>query len=235
VAAAGWTALTLDARGHGDSDWAPYGDYSMDALIRDLAAVTQRFPNPVLIGASMGGMTALIAAGEGRVRTRGVVLVDVAPRIEQRGVDRIRDFMQANRDGFATLSEVEQAIAAYNPHRRTRATEAGLRRTVRRHEDGRWYWHWDPAFMAISDDEPRRRPDLQRVQAAARNLNMPVLLVRGAQSDVLSPEGVREFLELVPHAEFVDVKGAGHMVAGDDNDVFGRAVLDFLDRLKPVE
>jgi pimeloyl-ACP methyl ester carboxylesterase len=231
IASAGWTAVAVDARGHGDSQWPASADYSIDALADDLRQIAQHYPDPVLIGASMGGMTALVAVGEGRVRARGLIIVDVAPKIEAQGVARIREFMRANLDGFASLADVAAAISAYNPHRARPATEAGLRRNVRLHEDGRWYWHWDPAFMRISDDEPRRLQDPERLRAAARNVQVPTLLVRGAQSDVLSEEGVRDFQALVPHARFTDVGEAGHMVAGDDNDAFAQAAVDFLNSL----
>lgn len=232
----GWTAITLDSRGHGDSGWAPDGNYSMDVLVADLAAVTATLGQPpVLIGASMGGVTSLVAAGEGHLRAQGLILVDVAPRIEPVGAARVKDFMQANPDGFATLEDVADAVSAYNPHRRRSASLEGLKRNVRLQEDGRWHWHWDPAFMQRGDgagaDETRGLLSYRRLQDAARALTIPTLLVRGQQSDVVSPEGAAELLDLVPGSRFVDVQGTGHMVAGDDNDVFTREVLGFLDAL----
>jgi pimeloyl-ACP methyl ester carboxylesterase len=229
--AAGWSSIALDARGHGDSDWAPDGDYSMQALVTDLAAVAGEYSDPVLIGASMGGLTALVATGEGAIRPRGLVLVDVAHRIEPKGRDRIGQFMRAHVDGFASLDEVAAAVTAYNPHRARPARVEGLRKNVRLRADGRWYWHWDPAFIRPIDDEPSRMIDPDRLVAAARAVTVPTLLVRGAQSDVVSPEAAQELLELIPGARMVDVAGAGHMVAGDDNDIFARSVVEFLDQL----
>ncbi|HEX3960452.1 MAG TPA: alpha/beta hydrolase [Trebonia sp.] len=232
VAGLGWTSVSFDTRGHGDSDWAPDGDYSMDALVGDVAAAVQRYPDPVLVGASLGGLMSLVSVGSGRVRARGLVLVDVAPRIERDGTRRIGEFMRAHAEsGFASLSEVADAVAAYNPHRPRPANLDGLRKNVRQRQDGRWYWHWDPRMMPRDVDEPTRRMAVERLRAAARAVTVPTLLVRGRQSDVLSPEGVRDFRELVPHADFVDVGGAGHMVAGDDNDAFASAVKMFLGRL----
>ena len=232
----GWTSVTLDTRGHGDSTWAPDGNYTMDALIADLATVTGALDQPpVLIGASMGGVTSLVAAGEGHVKARGLVLVDVAPRIEPVGAARVRDFMTANPDGFASLEEVADAVSAYNPHRSRSTNLEGLKRNVRLKDDGRWHWHWDPALMRRgdggTDDETRGVLSYERLKDAARSLTIPTLLVRGQQSDVVSPEGAAELLELVPGSRFVDVRGTGHMVAGDDNDVFTREVLGFLDSL----
>ena len=229
LAAAGWTAASFDARGHGESAWAPDGDYSMDVLVDDLVAIVQRYPNPVLVGASLGGLTSLVAVGEGRVMARGIVLVDVAPKLEAAGTDRIGSFMRERAEtGFADLDEVAAAVSAYNPHRRRPASKEGLQRNVRLRNDGRWYWHWDPAFMSGHAIEASRQEREDRMRAAARRVSAPTLLVRGNQSDVLTEVGVRDFLDLVPHARFVNVGGAGHMVAGDDNDVFTRAVTDFL-------
>jgi pimeloyl-ACP methyl ester carboxylesterase len=228
----GWTATTLDTRGHGDSGWAPDGNYAMDVLVDDLASVaaTIEMP-PVLIGASMGGLTALAALGEGRVAARGLVLVDVAPRVERAGAARIVAFMRARPEGFASLEEAADAVAAYNPHRARPATTEGLRRNLRLHEDGRWHWHWDPAFMRQEPTRDSRLLNERRLAAAAQALTVPTLLVRGMQSDVVSTAGAAELLELVPTARVVDVRGTGHMVAGDDNDVFTQELLRFLDGL----
>jgi pimeloyl-ACP methyl ester carboxylesterase len=232
LAGNGWVATTLDARGHGDSGWAADGDYSMDALVDDLAAVAATVARPpVLIGASMGGLTSLVAAGEGRVSVRGLVLVDIAPRIEPEGAARIVAFMRAHPQGFASLEEVADAVGAYNPHRERPASPEGLRRNVRLGDDGRWHWHWDPAFLAQDGRRTSALLDHRRFVDAARSIAVPTLLVRGLQSDVVSTDGAAELLELIPGAGVVDVHGTGHMVAGDDNDVFTREILGFLERL----
>jgi pimeloyl-ACP methyl ester carboxylesterase len=103
---------------------------------------------------------------------------------------------------------------------------------VREHPDGRYRWHWDPKFMGAGG--PAEVANRELLQRAAAKLAVPTLLVRGRESDVISHEGVREFRAVVPHAEFVDVSGAGHMVAGDRNDAFTDAVADFLDRHDPL-
>lgn len=236
----GWRATTVDLRGHGDSDWAgPEGGYSLDAFAADVRAVAaaQGRP-PVLIGASLGGLSSLVAIAEappGVTVGGGLVLVDVAPRLEEEGIARIADFMLGNLDGFASLEEVADAVAAYNPHRPRPTDLSGLRKNVRRREDGRWYWHWDPRFLLGGrTDEPRSLRNEDRLDAAARAISVPTLLVRGRQSDVLSEEGARHLVSLVPHARYVDVGGAGHMVAGDRNDAFNDAVIEFLRRELPT-
>lgn len=231
LAADGHTVVTFDARGHGDSDWDPDGDYSLDAFVNDLIGVVSTLDRPpVLVGASLGGITSMVAAGEHPGLARALVLVDVVVHLEPAGVERIRDFMTGHAGGFGSLDEVADAIAAYNPHRRRARNLDGLRKNVRQRADGRWYWHWDPAFMRI-DDEPRRRADVSRLATAASHVTSPVLVVRGAESDMVSDAGLAEMLQLIPGAESVDVEAAGHMVAGDDNDVFAARLETFLARL----
>jgi pimeloyl-ACP methyl ester carboxylesterase len=232
LAASGRTAVLLDARGHGDSDWHPAHDYTLDGFVSDLIGYVVALERPpVLVGASLGGITALISAGEHPGLARGLVLVDVVVRVELKGVARIRDFMAATPEGFASLEEVADAIAAYNPLRPRPRNLDGVRKNVRQRADGRWYWHWDPAFMRI-DDEPQRRIDPERLRVAASHLDIPTLIVRGVQSDVVSDEGLADMLQLVPHAQAVSVQAAGHMVAGDDNDVFAARLEAFLTQVE---
>jgi pimeloyl-ACP methyl ester carboxylesterase len=233
IAAAGWQAIAVDQRGHGTSDWAPDGQgYRLGCYAEDVAALLETLPEPaVLVGASMGGLAALMAAsGLAPHRCRALVLVDVAVSHEPEGVDRILGFMSAHEKGFADLDEAAAAIARYLPHRRPVRRTDGLAKILRRRSDGRYYWHWDPQFLAASLEQSPEQWRL-RLREAAKRLRQPTLLVRGGLSDVLSDAGVQEFLELVPHARYVSVRDAAHMVAGDDNDRFTAAVLDFLDSL----
>lgn len=237
LAEAGYLAIALDARGHGDSQWAADGDYSGDALVADLASVCASLHSPpALVGASMGGLTSLLAIGEGPPDfARALVLVDIATRLEPEGVARVLDFMSAHTDGFASLEEAAEAVAAYNPHRKARGT-AGLRKNLRQRDDGRWYWHWDPRFLdhATRSSAGESLVQQERREQAAQGVHIPTLLVRGGSSDVVSAEGARELQKLIPHAELFDVQDAGHMVAGDRNDVFSNAVIDFLRRKLPA-
>jgi non-heme chloroperoxidase len=232
LADAGYRAIAVDARGHGDTDWDPNARYSDDAMVEDLVCVLEAVGerSPVLVGASMGGATSLIAIGEDRVAARALVLVDMAPKIEAAGSAKIIEFMERHQSGFDTLEEVAVAISLYQPHRRRPRQLVGLAKNVRVGPDGRYYWHWDPRF-------PSAERDMEyypiRLEASARRLALPTLLVRGGLSDVVSEEGARSFLETCPHAEYVNVKDAAHMVAGDRNDIFARAVIDFLIRVVP--
>ncbi|HEX4867041.1 MAG TPA: alpha/beta hydrolase [Acidimicrobiales bacterium] len=234
LAARGREAWTVDLRGHGDSDWAPDGDYTTKAMVEDLDAVCAEIGRPpVLVGASMGGIVGLMCEGVLRPgRLHALVLVDIATQLEESGVDRIVSFMSAAPEGFASLAEAADAIAAYRPNRPRPTNLDGLRKNLRRGVDGRWRWHWDPAFLSDKSRGDRRHPDA--LGDAARALKVPTLLVRGRTSDMLSLEGVATFQEQCPHAEFVDIADAGHMVVGDRNDAFTDAVVTFIDRLPPV-
>lgn len=235
LAAEGMWTYSLDARGHGDSDWSEQADYTQDAMVADLVEVVQDLgdPNPVLVGASMGGGVSLCAVGEGLIDARALVLVDMAPRIEPEGAARIMAFMAQKPEGFDSLEEVADAIASYQPQRKRPRVLDGLKKNVRLDENGRLRWHWDPAFIG-----DRRQGEIDarrdRLQEAAKQLtarNIPTLLVRGGLSDVLSEAGAQAFLETCPHAQYVNVTDAAHMVAGDRNDLFTSAVTDFLQAL----
>jgi pimeloyl-ACP methyl ester carboxylesterase len=225
----GWGPLAVDLRGHGESDWAPDGDYAFESFAADVAALARACPSPpVLVGASLGGIASLLAVGYHAAPARALVLVDVAPRIELAGAQRIMAFMTAQPEGFASLEEVADAVAGYLPHRERPRDLGGLAKNLRRGDDGRLRWHWDPRFMTGDGPRVAGGDYTERMDGAARALRIPTLLVRGRLSDLLSEAGAQHFLELVPHARYADVSGAGHMVAGDRNDRFTRAVRDFL-------
>lgn len=223
----GLHVIALDARGHGDSDRSPSADYTVDTLAGDVLSVLDQIGRPVaLVGASMGGLTGIAAArraGPGVVTK--LVLVDVVPRFESEGSQRIRDFMTRHVHGFDTLEEAADAIAAYLPHRRRPSDLEGLKKNLRRRA-GRWHWHWDPAFVTSAGEDPFVK--VEELERAAMELAIPILLIRGKLSDVVSPEGVEQFRALVPQARFVELSEAGHTAAGDDNDAFTDAVLEFL-------
>ena len=235
LAAGGCRCVTFDSRGHGESGRAPDGDYHMQQFADDLLALAgaQAEP-PILVGASMGGLLGLVTAGEQRPSPfRALVLVDITPRWETAGVERILAFMQAHPEGFASYADAAEQIAAYLPQRRERKSEQQLRPLLRDGADGRLRWHWDPALLSgglVSESE-RYQP---RLFAAAANVDVPVLLLSGERSDVVSHRTVQEFLALVPHARHVEVPGATHMLAGDANDAFTAAIAGFIESLEPA-
>jgi pimeloyl-ACP methyl ester carboxylesterase len=235
MAARGCRCVSFDSRGHGESDRVPGGDYHMQPFVDDLLSLARAQPEPpILVGASMGGLLGLVVAGEIRPSPfRALVLVDITPRWETSGVERILAFMQAHPDGFASYTEAAEQIAAYLPQRRERKSEQQLRPLLREGADGRLRWHWDPALLSgdlVSESE-RYQP---RLLAAAAEVEVPVLLLSGERSDVVSHRTVDEFLALVPHARHAEVPGATHMLAGDANDAFTAQIAGFIRSLEPA-
>ena len=244
LASAGWTVVALDQRGHGDSEWSKDAAYDPADFAADAAAVAaaieSRVANPAVIGASLGGMAAMLAEGEAAKKGRApvfsaLILVDVTPRFDPAGALKITGFMRERaQEGFASIDEAADAVARYLPHRPRPVSNEGLRKNLRLHDDGRWRWHWDPRFF----DGPRPiharhgGHEAARVEAV-KSLRIPALLVRGASSELVRESDAQEFLALAPHARFVDVAGARHMVAGDRNDAFSDAIIQFLAQLPP--
>jgi pimeloyl-ACP methyl ester carboxylesterase len=228
LAGLGCRVLVPDLRGHGDSGWSQDGAYAIELFADDVRAWCSLDSAPVLLmGASLGGMSSLLAAGEApRVALRGLALIDIAHRGELPGVSRIFEFMRAHPDGFESFEHALRAVAAYLPHRE-KQSGAGLRHNLRE-RNGRLIWHWDPRLIERMDLNADHRPFSQRLLCAARAVEAPILLVRGAGSDVLSAEIADEFCREVPQATRVDVAGARHMVAGDQNDPFLEAILRFV-------
>ena len=240
IAALGHVVYSVDQRGHGESAWVPSGNYMFVHFAQDLVALCQQViakhgAKPVVVGASLGGFAGMLAEGaEAPGNQAALVLVDITPRIDSEGVARIQGFMRAKlREGFGSIAEAADAVAAYLPHRPKPRSHEGLKKNLRLHPDGRWRWHWDPRFL---EGNRRIGPGSGEVEqalvAAARRVTIPTLLVRGASSELVGEEHAKDFLTLVPHARYVDVTGARHMVAGDRNDQFADAIESFLGELK---
>ena len=232
VAARGWCTYTLDSRGHGESEWSPDGRYALRDFATDLVAVADAIDgDPVVVGASLGGLAALLAMGRERPGLgRGLVLVDIVPEMERTGTDRIGDFMATHvESGFASLEEAAEAVAAYSPRPGRQVDPQSLRKNLRE-RNGRWYWHWDPRFMTHvgREDMSSELFDVDLLMDCARAIPSPRLLVRGRMSDVVTDAAARRFVDAVPGTGYVDIADAAHMVAGDRNDVFRTAVVDFL-------
>lgn len=241
LAAAGFDVIALDHRGHGDSEWVPDGAYAFEDFGRDALAVCravreEREEAPIVVGASLGGIAGLIAshAAEGEL-LKALVLVDVTPSLALAGLLRIRTFMSEHLEtGFASLEEAAEAVARYQPGRARPSSLEGLARNLRQREDGRFYWHWDPGVVSSTRNVMSGGEAVSaQLRVAASNFAAPLLLVKGGASDLVTEPEVTEFRRLVPHASFVDIAEAGHMVAGDRNDIFAAAILHFLRGLSP--
>ena len=222
--------MAYDHRGHGESDWSPDGEYNIDVFAKDQLQIAQNMTSPpIVIGASLGGLSAMLTQGEVSPGAySGVILVDITPQMNQQGALEIMKFMADHlKEGFATLEDAAEAVAVYTKRDR-QANPEGLRKNLRWcEEDQRYRWHWDPDFLKMRTD-PGGGP--KRLLKATQAIEVPLLLVRGRQSDLVTEPVAKEFLELVPQAEYVDVEHARHMVAGDRNDIFNEAILEFLNK-----
>ena len=236
LAAYGFQAITIDHRGHGESEWVPRGNYSFDCFAKDVlyladALFTEYGNKPIVVGASLGGIAAMLVEGRYQPSSfKAIVLVDITPRVCLNGVAKIIQFMASQiESGFSNLNEAAEAISQFLPNRTRPKNLDGLTKNLRLDKDGRYRWHWDPNFIKQRTEfELHQGIVEERLVDSAKNLKLPVLLIRGSRSDLVKDEHVKDFLELVPNSSFTDVTGAGHMVMGDKNDAFAEALLEFI-------
>lgn len=232
MAQAGWRSVALDLPGHGESAWSVTGDYRIDTLAREMSRFGRSLGSPLaLVGASLGGMISMaMGARSDAPAIAALALVDIAPRVESRGVDRIVDFMRAHPEGFATLEDAARHIAEYRG-RPVVANPRGLQKNLRLNQAGRWAWHWDHRLM--SDENHNHRDDPAFFERALAQYRGPLMLLRGGRSDVVSEAGAERFRQTFPQARVVALPGAGHMVAGDANDAFTASLIGFLSEAMP--
>ena len=233
----GFYVLALDLRGHGDSDWHPNGEYGVDNYKKDIVSILKEIKKPAaFIGASLGGMTSLSIAGDPELREKcwALVMVDIGlyPNLEVS--QEIVEFMHSGSEGFASIEEAAESVANYLPHRKRPRDNRGLEKNLRLKDDGRYYWHWDPRFL---DSRPKDIPEdyKEKQKSFAKVVETPTLLIKGAMSNILTQNEVDDFLQVITHSKFVEIKDAAHMVAGDRNDIFAAAAIDFLENHSPLK
>ena len=233
----GFYVLALDLRGHGDSDWHPNGEYGVDNYKKDIVSILKEIKKPAaFIGASLGGMTSLSIAGDPELREKcwALVMVDIGLYPNLEGSQEIVEFMHSGSEGFASIEEAAESVANYLPHRKRPRDNRGLEKNLRLKDDGRYYWHWDPRFL---DSRPKDIPEdyKKKQKSFAKVVETPTLLIKGAIVNILTQNEVDDFLEVITHSEFVEIKDAAHMVAGDRNDIFAAAAIDFLENHSPLK
>ncbi len=233
----GFYVLALDLRGHGVSDWHPNGEYGVDNYKKDIVSILKEIKKPAaFIGASLGGMTSLSIAGDPELREKcwALVMVDIGLYPNLEGSQEIVEFMHSGSEGFASIEEAAESVANYLPHRKRPRDNRGLEKNLRLKDDGRYYWHWDPRFL---DSRPKDIPEdyKEKQKSFAKVVETPTLLIKGAMSNILTQNEVDDFLEVITHSEFVEIKDAAHMVAGDRNDIFAAAAIDFLENHSPLK
>lgn len=230
LAELGWYAICYDHRGHGDSDWSHDNHYPTDRFAQDQINIAESLSQaPIVIGASLGGIAAMIAQGSHPQKDvfSAIILVDITPNMSRDGAMEVLEFMGRHmEEGFGNLEEAADAIAQYTGRPR-RKDLSGLSKNLRQRQ-GRWYWHWDPGFVNARL-EGNTGPE--RLMSLCKSIRQPIMLIRGRESNLVTEEAAQEFLTAVPNAQYADVANARHMVAGDRNDIFTQAVRQFLQQL----
>jgi pimeloyl-ACP methyl ester carboxylesterase len=227
--------IALDLRGHGDSEWSHEGEYGIEAHLADLEKAVQwlRLEKFVLVGMSLGGITALAYAGRWSDMLKGLVLVDIGPSGGRHtGVARIRDFTSGPEEHETVEAFVEKAMN-FNPLRTPERLRRSLLHNLRKTPHGTWTWKYDRrhrmAFRADDAEGQRLRESRRRMLwEAIGKVRCPTLVVRGALSDVFLDEDARETVEALAHGRFVTIEGAGHTVQGDRPYELIDALRDFL-------
>ncbi len=225
--------LAPDLPSHGDSD--PIDDTgSRHALAGTLPPLFEHFgiAPAVVVGASLGGITAITLAADRPHLVGGIVLIDIGHRLEEEGVRKIIDFLRKH-ESFASLEEAAAEIARYLPNRKQVRPES-LTRNLRQRADGRWIWKHGMARRWREDDGaeiPDWRAILEGLADDAASLRCPVLVLRGGKSDVLSDQGAEEIAEIIPDSRLRTIVNAGHLAAGDNPESTVGLIKSFLDEI----
>jgi pimeloyl-ACP methyl ester carboxylesterase len=181
-----------------------------------------------VVGASLGGITAITLARSNPEIVAAIALIDVGHQLEEAGVQRIIKFM-SEHESFGSLEEAAAAIAEYAP-RRSKARTTSLTRNLRQRSDGRWIWKHGFGRMRAGAPNPADtwRDILDGLDGDARHVSVPALVLRGAESDVLSDDGARDVAALIPDGRVVVVPDAGHLTAADNPDGTVAQITSFL-------
>lgn len=230
IAAAGYHALAVDLRGHGESEWAPDGNYHVSQHVADVVRVIEAFGGAaVLVGASLGGHIALLVAAERPDLVRAAALADVTPWVDESLADVLRTKMRASETGFDDLTQAAASLDSLSPGRGARSAER-LRGHLRQDVDGRYYWRWDP--RVIDDAFVRHAGEGGLFEQAARRIAVPLLAMRAEFSTLVFPDQLDRLRLFVPHVETREIAGIEHMLTGDSNEAYAMAILDFLPQLQ---
>ena len=234
-----YRTLALDHRGHGDSAWDAERRYDLETMVRDVEAVTEalEIQRVVLIGHSLGGRIATFFAAAHPARMAGLVLVDIGPELDARGVMRIRLETASSADpSFESVDEYARLLSLHYPAATPDAITHMARHGLRQREDGRWVLKMDPILRSglARSETPEQaakrehRAIAEQWQALAR-IPCPTLVVRGAASDVFAPDTADRMVdEALPDGALAVVPQAGHSVMTDNPEGFREAVTGFV-------
>jgi pimeloyl-ACP methyl ester carboxylesterase len=222
--------IAPDLRGHGDSAWAPDGDYSIDAYRRDLEALLHHLAidRCVVVGNSLGGMTAsrFSAARRAAEQPEALILVDVGPEMREDGRRRLRNFTDGPRELDSVEEFVDRAMT-FNPARRREILRRSLLNNLRQLPSGKWTWKYDPdrfgraANGAAALTLTERWADIKRIAC-------PTLVVRGGRSDMFLDEDAAKVAATLADGRWVCIEDASHTVQGDQPIALVNAIKDFL-------
>lgn len=219
--------LCLDQRGHGDSQWSPDGSYARGEMAEDVAAIANELglSSFLLCGMSMGGINSITFTAYHPDRVRGLVIVDVSPEIQAKGVQNIRSFIQA-ADELDTFEEFVARAHQFNPRRSLDNIRSRLRHNLKQLPSGKWTWKYD--IQLRSAGRGFQANALESLWDDVARIRCPTLIVKGAESDILSEESAAKMRSAIPGSEVALIPGAGHSVMGDNPEAFVAAVRPFL-------
>jgi esterase len=227
--------IALDARGHGDSDWAPEGDYSLDAHVGDVTALVRALElnDFFLVGHSMGGGTAVGYAGQNSRRLKALATVDTGPRYIEDSAPRTgHQRMQAFVEGPAELPSIEHFVERaieFNPKRDRRLLRRSLLYNLRQMPDGTWTWKYDRAGLRQRNGAMAERQ--AKLRELVTHIQCPTLVLRGGRSDIFSDEDAERFAAALPNGRWRRVEDAGHTIQGDNPRGLVAELKPFLDEV----
>lgn len=228
VARHGFLGLSIDLRGHGESEWAPDGDYRAEAYGRDVACLLDHFARPVaLVGGSRGGRAAFIGAARRQDKVALVLLCDMAPRLQGRERDKIVTYLKKSLAGFDSVEEAAELL--YTELDQPKMVNVANLRKAMREEDGRLYWRWDR--RAAADDLLHAEEDVTVMEEAARIMKRPVVMLWGERESLVTPEEIARFRSMTPQLIVERTKGTTHIFTWRDNALVANRVLHHLARL----
>ena len=217
--------ISLDLRGHGESNRAPTGTYIFDDLYSDLDAfISSTFASPVVIcGLSLGGTLGYMYASQHSAGVKALVIAESAPESRQQGRENIREVTSGPAE-FDSLDELVEAVRSLTSHRSAEQVRRSLVHSVGRNTSGKWTWKYDPAINTLHNSHP----GVQTRWQALKKMTTPTLLIRGTESDITDAYTFNKMGEMIPSSQLVSIENAGHRVAGDNPSAFNAALRSFL-------
>jgi len=221
--------LALDQRGHGDTSWAIDGDYSPYKYQEDLRAVVEELGlgDITLVGLSMGGRNAFTFAAENKNLVKNLIIVDAAPQNQKAGSENIRRFVQ-QEDELDSIEDFVKRVMEYNPRRSAKQIRGSIRHNLKQLPSGKWTWKYDKILRSESKMLNHNQEYVNKLWLYADCINIPTLIVRGSESDVISMNTAEELHKRIINSQLITIEDAGHLVVGDNPSKFGKAVKEFL-------